>query len=198
MLLMFPTLGPWIIVISGVAWTAKQFSDISLSIPRRGGGSSLRRLRLAKETADLAEPETPEHDLLVRQQRRAAIDHAAMGYAPPDVVGWVILCVLTFASVVQASTLAQPPLLLAFLATAALVAGTQIVTERDAWRKRNLIRQYCEDNPQGRNLEKLLDAIKSEERSKAPEWLLRWADGRKTKVRKRLKDISHPMDEAKA
>lgn len=185
----FPAFAPGIIVIGGLAWLVKQCTDIALSFPKRAGGRSLRRLRLAKETADLAAPDTPEHQLLVGQQRDAAIEHAVSGYAPPQTWGWITLAVLLVAGVTPALLSPDPVALVATSITSALVGLTQFIMEKHSWRQRSLIRRYCFDNPQGKDIENLLESMKSEMRSQVPARLVKLVDDRTAKLRSELRGI---------
>lgn len=178
MLFAFPAYAPWIIPIATTAWVAKQFSDISNAIPRKLGGRSLRRLRAAKDTADLATPGTPEHKLFAERHRKEAIRHAAMVHAPPLTMTWVLVSIGVAVGSAQIVATRDGSLLALFMVYNIVSLGPLVILEREAINTRRRIRAYCIDNPNG-DLGDVLDEIRREASSP----LLGWIDSKKSRKR---------------
>lgn len=178
MLSTFPTYAPWIIPIATMAWVAKQFSDISNAVPKRLGGRSLRRLRAAKETADLAVPGTPEHRLFAERHRKEAIRHAAMLQAPPLTLTWVLVSIGVAAGGALLAASRDSSMLPTFVVYNIVSVGPLATLEREAFKTRRRIREYCTENPEGD-----VSAVLKEIRSEVAGPLLGWIDSRRTRDR---------------
>lgn len=182
MLSTFPAYAPWIIPIATMAWVAKQFSDISNAVPRRIGGKSLRRLRAAKETADLTTPGTPEHKLFAERHRKEAIRHAAMVQAPPLTVTWILVSIGVVAGGALMTASRDNSTLGTFVVYNIISVGPLVILEREAFKTRRRIRAYCTDNPEGD-----LGVVLKEIRGEVSGPLLGWIDSRKTRNRDQSK-----------
>lgn len=182
MLSAFPTYAPWIIPIATMAWVAKQISDISNAVPRKLGGRSLRRLRAAKETADLATLGTPEHGLFAERHRKEAIRHAAVVQAPPLTMTWVLVAIGVVAGAVLIVASRDDSMLATFAIYNIISVGPLVILEREAFKTRRRIRAYCAENPEGD-----LVAVLEEMRREVSGPLLGWIDSRKTRSRNKIK-----------
>jgi hypothetical protein len=178
MLSTFPAYAPWIVAIATTAWVAKQFSDISNAVPRKVSGRSLRRLRAAKDTADLATPGTPEHKLFAEQYRKEAIRHAAIVQAPPLTVTWILVSIGVAAGCAQIAASRDGSMLALFVVYNIISVGPLVTLEREAFKTRRRIRAYCIGNPEG-DLGDVLEEIRRE--VSGP--LLGWIDSRKARNR---------------
>jgi hypothetical protein len=182
MLSTFPSYAPWIIPIATMAWVAKQFSDISNAVPRGLGGRSLRRLRAAKETADLATPGTPEHGLFAERHRKEAIRHASMVQAPPLTLTWILVSTGVVAGGALIASSRDDSMLATFVVYNIVSVGPLVTLEREAFKARRRIRAYCAENPEGD-----LGAVLEEIRREVSGPLLGWIDSRKTRNRNQIK-----------
>lgn len=182
MLSTFPAYAPWIIPIATAAWVAKQFSDISNAVPRKIGGRSLRRLRVARDTVELATPGTPEHKLFAERHRKQAIRHAAVVQAPPLTVTWVMVSIGVAAGGAQIAASRDGSMLALFAVYNIISVGPLVTMEREAFKTRRRIRAYCADNPEG-DLGDVLKEIKRE--ASGP--LLRWIDSKQARNREQSK-----------
>ncbi|MGO4238302.1 hypothetical protein [Pseudarthrobacter sp. YAF2] len=182
MLATFPAYTPWIIALATTAWVAKQISDISNAVPKKVGGRSLRRLRTAKDTADLATPGTPEHKLFAERHRREAIRHAAIIQAPPSTMTWVMVSIGVAAGCAQMAASNNGSMLATFVVYNIVSVGPLVALEQEAFGTRRRIRAYCIDNPDG-DLGDVLKDIKRE--ASGP--LFRWVDLKRGRVRNQLK-----------
>lgn len=192
MLFAFPAYAPWIIPIATMAWVAKQFSDISNAIPRKLGGRSLRRLRAAKDTADLATPGTPEHKLFAERHRKEAICHAAMVHAPPLTMTWVLVLVGVAVGSAQIVATRDGSLLALFMVYNVVSLGPLVILEREAIETRRRIRAYCIDNPDG-DLDDVLDEIRREASSPLLGWRI---DSKKSRKRDQSRQPAATSTEA--
>jgi hypothetical protein len=143
MLSAFPAYAPWIIPLATMAWVAKQFSDISNAVPRKVGGRSLRRLRAAKDTADLVIPGTPEHKLFAERHRKEAVRHAALVQAPPATLTWVLVSIGVAAGGAQIAASRDGSMLALFVVYNIISVGPLVTLEREAFKTRRRIRAYC-------------------------------------------------------
>lgn len=172
----FPGYAPWILGITAIVWMAKHASDLAKSLPSSPGARSLRRLRVAKEVADLATPGSPEHQLLTMRQREAAIAYAAETYAPKDFIGWILVVSGMLLGIAQSWVSRDGTMVAPLLISTAAVALPMIALEAKGHSDRARIRDYCKDNPGGQDIPELLVTMKTETRAHFPNWLLSIVD----------------------
>lgn len=180
----FPGYAPWILGITALVWIAKHASDLAKSIPSSPGTRSLRRLRVAKEVADLATPGSPEHQLLTIRQREAAIAYAAETYAPKDFIGWILVVSGMLAGIAQCWVSRDGSMVVPLLVNTAAAASPMIALEAKGRADRARIKDYCKDNPEGQGVPELLVTMKTETRSHFPSWLLNIVDASRASGRR--------------